>query len=84
MGVHHFIIVSDGETWTPMTDWIPVLKASGVILDYIHIGDREPNPEIVSACKVLGGDCVVVSTEKDFEERFVNAVSRPLLPPATV
>lgn len=86
VGIHHIIIVSDGQDWqahSEIGNWVPTLKASGVVLDYIHIGDLNPNTGIAIACKALGGDCVTVNSERALEEKFVEAVRRPLLPPAT-
>lgn len=85
IGVHHFIIVSDGEDHAAnarLPKWTQTLKASGVVLDYIHIGDREPNTGIAQVCRELGGDCVVVNSEASFREKFVEAVNRKMLPPA--
>jgi len=85
VGVHHFIVVSDGEDQNASArigDWIPTFKASGIVLDYIHIGDREANYGIVAACRATGGDCVTVNSERQFEDRFVEAVGRKCLPPA--
>lgn len=85
VGIHHLIVVTDGGAgvWQ-IVDWIDNMKASGIVLDYIHIGDETPNKDLVDACKALGGDCVSVNTEKDLKEKFMAAVSRPMLPPASV
>ena len=85
VGLHHFIVVSDGEDGRAemaIASWVPSLKASGVVLDYIHIGDRDTNTGLVEACKALGGDCVSVNTEKDLQEKFVEVIQRKALPPA--
>ena len=84
VGLHHFIIVSDGGDGgtNVLPEWVPVLKQSGIVLDYIHIGDENPNDALKAACVALGGECVVVNTEKDFETKFVEAVHRLCLPPA--
>ena len=87
VGVHHFIVVSDGEDGgtREIGGWVPSLKASGIVLDYIHIGDSTVNEELRDACKALGGECVTVNTESEFESRFVEATRRLCLPqPATV
>ena len=79
------IVVSDGEdygTVARIAEWIPVLKQSGVVLDYIHIGDCEKNAALAAACTQLGGQFVVVSDEAQLEEKFVEAIKRPMLPPA--
>lgn len=86
VGVHHLILVSDGEDYAAdsiIGSWVPNLKASGVVLDYIHIGDRNPNGGMAAACKALGGECVTVNSEREFTEKFVEAVQRKMLPPAT-
>jgi hypothetical protein len=83
VGIHHFIVVSDGEDSVAADNigaWVPAMKASGIVLDYIHIGDRNVNQGIADACKALGGDAVTVNSEKDFEEKFIQAVQRKLLP----
>jgi hypothetical protein len=83
VGVHHLIVVSDGEDNVyALRNWVPNLKASGVVLDYIHIGDRCVNDELVEACKALGGESVTVNSVKDFEKKFVEAIQRRMLPPA--
>ena len=86
VGLHHFIIVSDGGdggTYV-LPEWVPVLKASGIVLDYIHIGDAYVNEPLQNACKALGGEFVVVNNELDFTTKFVEAVHRLCLPPAAV
>ena len=85
VGVHHFIIVSDGgdgAVEVSIDQWIPVLKASGVTMDYIHIGDEYANDGLKRACAALGGEFCIVNSEKDFEKKFVQAVNRLMLPPA--
>jgi hypothetical protein len=87
VGVHHFIVVSDGEDREAdrtIGSWVPTLKASGICLDYIHIGDSGVNTGLEAACKALGGECVVVNSIKDLEAKFITAVGRLMLPPATV
>jgi hypothetical protein len=86
VGLHHFIVVSDGgdSGTNVLPEWVPVLKQSGIILDYIHIGDENPNDALKAACAALGGECVVVNTEAAFETKFVEAVHRLCLPPASV
>ena len=84
VGLHHFIFVGDGEDGVcaaHIESWIPTLQASGVVLDYIHIGETTPNRGIVNTCIALGGQCVTVSSETEFEDRFVEAATRKLLPP---
>lgn len=83
VGIHHIIIVSDGGSCINPA-WTSILKSSGVVLDYIHIGDERPNDLLVGMCKELGGDCVTVNSEKELKEKFKLAVERPLLPAATV
>ena len=86
VGIHHLIVVTDGEdrgTYR-ITEWLPVLKASGVVLDYIHIGDSSVNQSIADACKALGGESVVVNDAKDLETKFIAAVGRKMLPAASV
>ena len=87
VGVHHFIVVSDGEddeADRTIGSWVPTLKSSGICLDYIHIGDSGVNTGLEAACKALGGECVVVNSIKDLEAKFITAVGRLMLPPATV
>lgn len=83
VGIHHFIVVSDGEDYecsSEIMGWVPVLKASGVVLDYIHIGDRDCNANLKKACEALGGEAVTVNSEADLEAKFVEAVQRKMLP----
>jgi len=83
VGLHHFVIVSDGQDagTNVLPEWIPTLKASGVVLDYIHIGDESyTNNDLKQACKELGGEYVCVNTAKDFETKFVEAARRLMLP----
>lgn len=82
VNVHHFILVTDGEWWGDLISWVPSLKASGVILDYIHIGDCAPNQQIAEVCKATGGEYALVNSEKSLREKFVEAVQRKCLPPA--
>jgi len=88
VGIHHIILVTDGEDGNAahtIGTWVPAMKASGVVLDYIHIGDAsQANQGLVDACKQLGGEYVVVNSEKDFTTKFIAAVGRKMLPPATV
>ena len=88
VGAHHFIVVSDGEDGeadSTIGSWVPTLKASGIVLDYIHIGDSNFNAGLEAACKALGGECVTVNSVKDLEAKFVEACSRLMLPsPTTV
>ncbi len=85
VGVHHFILVTDGgdgDANCSMPAWVPNLKASGVVIDYIHIGDRCSNDGIRAACVATGGEFVVCNTEKDISEKFTLAAARLCLPPA--
>jgi len=82
VGVHHFIIVSDGEDGSSnvIGSWVPSLKASGVVLDYIHIGCEYANKGLKKACEALGGIFVTVNSERDFESKFIEVVHRKMLP----
>lgn len=84
VGVHHFVLVTDGQDTSGgnFFDWIATLKASGVILDYIHIGDGFPNGGIQAVCKATGGEYAHVNSEKALREKFIQAVERRCLPPA--
>jgi Mg-chelatase subunit ChlD len=86
VGIHHIILVTDGEDGQADQNigaWVPSLQASGVVLDYIHIGEsHSANAGLKAACAALGGEYVVVNTERDFEEKFIAAVNRLMLPPA--
>lgn len=85
VGIHHFILVTDGEDWnagTTIAAWVPNMKASGIVLDYIHIGDSVVNDGLREACKLTGGEYVMVNTEKDLAEKFQIATNRLCLPPA--
>lgn len=84
VGLHHFVLVSDGDDYAAdanIGSWVPSLKASGIVLDYIHIGDHGMNQGIVEACKLLGGDSQKVDTLSALEEKFVEASRRLMLPP---
>ncbi len=86
VNVHHFVLVTDGEDWnagSAIIDWIPTLKASGIVLDYIHIGDSGKNEGIAQACKETGGNYALVNSEKALSEKFVEAVQRKCLPPSS-
>jgi Mg-chelatase subunit ChlD len=87
VGLHHFILVTDGEDGSAsmaISSWVPNLKASGIVLDYIHIGEEGcANAELRAACVALGGEYCVVNSEREFEAKFVEAVHRKLLPPPT-
>lgn len=84
VGIHHFIVVSDGEDSSTyeIGSWIPNMKASGIVLDYIHIGDSQPNDRLKAACVALGGECVTVNSEKELGTKFFQAATRMLAPPA--
>ncbi len=84
VGLHHFVLVSDGgddQADRHIGSWVPTLKDSGIVLDYIHIGDDYMNTGIVEACKLLGGDSQKVNTLAALEEKFVEASRRLMLPP---
>jgi len=78
---HHVIVVSDGEDdVSPLRGWLDVFKEGGIVLDYIHIGNSyEENETLKQVCKATGGSFVVVTNEKEFEDRFVEAARRRLL-----
>jgi hypothetical protein len=86
VGIHHIILVTDGQDYqatASIESWVPSLKTSGVVLDYIHIGEEDyTNEAIKRACVALGGEYVNVNTERDFEEKFIAAAQRLMLPPA--
>jgi hypothetical protein len=87
VGIHHIILVTDGEDYEAdrtLVSWVPALQQSGVVLDFIHIGDTPINQGLKKACMDLGGDYVSVNTEKDFADKFISAVQRLLAPPASV
>jgi hypothetical protein len=87
VGIHHFILVSDGEDCAAdnnIGSWLPALKASGVVLDYIHIGETSLNEGIKKVAIALGGTCVQVVTEEELKEKFIEAAQRLCLPPASV
>jgi hypothetical protein len=86
VGIHHIILVTDGEDGNAehtIATWVPAMKASGVVLDYIHIGNAAyANQGLKDACAALGGEYVAVNSEKDFTEKFIAAAERKMLPPA--
>jgi hypothetical protein len=86
VGIHHIILVTDGEDFQAEANiggWVPSMKASGVVLDYIHIGEAsQANKGLKDACAALGGEYVNVNTERELEEKFIAAVNRLMLPPA--
>jgi hypothetical protein len=88
VGIHHVIIVTDGQDADAnhaLPTWVASLKASGVVLDYIHIGEAGfVNAGLKKACAELGGEYVVVNTEKDFADKFIEMTQRLLAPPASV
>ena len=85
VGIHHFVLVTDGGDTGGgyIPNWIPTLKQSGVVLDYIHIGDEQPNYQIEEVCKATGGEYSLVNSEKSLREKFVEAVQRRCLPPSS-
>ncbi len=83
VGLHHFILVTDGGANGNLTSWVPNMKASGVVLDYIHIGEAHyVNDGVKAACEATGGEFMMCNTEKDIAEKFTLAASRLCLPPA--
>lgn len=83
VGLHHFILVTDGgdsDADRSLPGWVPTLKQSGVVLDYIHIGDSYANDGVKAACLATGGEFNVCNTEKDIAEKFTLAVARLCLP----
>ena len=81
VGIHHFVLITDGEDWTTFgSDWVVSLKQSGVILDYIHIGDCHPNAQIQSLCNATGGTYALVNSVKALRDKLVEAVTRKMLP----
>ncbi len=83
VGLHHFILVTDGGSHTSLTSWVPNMKSSGIVLDYIHIGESGyVNDDVKRACEATGGEFMVCNTEKDIAEKFTLAASRLCLPPA--
>lgn len=85
VGIHHVIVVTDGEDYAAdntIASWVPALKQSGVVLDYIHIGDSGVNAGLKAACEALGGEYASVNCERELEEKFIAAVQRLMLPPA--
>ncbi len=86
VGLHHFILVTDGgdsDADRSLPGWVPSMKASGVVLDYIHIGDEYANDGVKAACLATGGEFNVCNTEKDIKEKFTLAVARLCLPAPT-
>lgn len=86
VGLHHFILVTDGgdsEANNSLPSWVPTLKQSGVVLDYIHIGDSNANDGVKAACIATGGEFNICNTEKDIAEKFTLAVARLCLPAPT-
>ena len=84
VGLHHFVLVTDGGAGTNLRGWIATMKASGVVLDYIHIGETHyVNDDIKAACEATGGQYMVCNREKDIAEKFTLAASRLCLPPAS-
>lgn len=83
IGIHHFMIVSDGgdpECSAHIAEWIPSLRASGVVLDYIHIGtEAELNQPLAAACRELKGDAVAVNNTGALETRFIEQATRLML-----
>ncbi len=82
VGVHHFILVTDGGAATNLLGWVANMKASGIVLDYIHIGDHRTNDDVKAACEATGGEFMTCNTEKDIAEKFTLAAARLCLPPA--
>lgn len=83
IGIHHFMVISDGgdpECSAHIAEWIPALKASGVVLDYIHIGGAgEMNKPLADACRQLKGDAVAVNNTGALETRFIEQATRLML-----
>ncbi|MHA1215924.1 MAG: VWA domain-containing protein [Candidatus Thorarchaeota archaeon] len=79
--VHHIVVVSDGEdNVRGLGKWVGAFKQAHVVLDYIHIGNSYwANGILRTVCEKTGGEFVVVTNEREFEERFVEAARRKLL-----
>jgi len=90
VGLHHIVFVSDGEDYsgTEVIDLLPKMKDLGIVFDFIYIigssgtGASESIAKVLrEVCSATGGEYTEVKTEQDFEQKFLAASNRPLLPP---
>lgn len=89
VNLHHIVLVSDGEDGSALDvpDLVPQMKKMGVVLDFIFMGQavNVDDPCVAAlkrASEATGGTFTIVGTAKDFEEKFIQASTRALLPPA--
>lgn len=89
VNLHHIVLVSDGEDYSAMEvpDLVPEMKRMGVVLDFIFMGqavnvDDPCVAALKKASEATGGTFTIVGNAKDFEEKFIQASTRALLPPA--
>jgi hypothetical protein len=89
--LNHIVLVSDGADHGAINikNLVPNMKANGIVFDFIYIKGpgQDPTAEAVGevlkgVCEATGGEYTVVTTEKDFEVKFLAVSNRPLLPPA--
>lgn len=92
VNLHHLVLVTDGldSRAVTITDMIPEFKKMGVVLDFIHIPSAHHEARYVSVvdairktCEATGGEYVVVRTAQEFDQKFIAASTRLMLPPAS-
>lgn len=89
VNLHHIVLVTDGEDGSALDvpDLVPQMKQMGVVLDFIFMGQavNVDDPCVAAlkrASEATGGTFTIVGNAKDFEEKFIQASTRALLPPA--
>jgi len=91
MALHHVVLVTDSETNEGMMiehDLLPKLKVQGIVLDFIHIvgtgmwvaNFKDSTDALKRVCKATGGDFIEVNTPSEFNQKFLKAASRLLIP----
>lgn len=89
VGLHHVVLVSDGCDYggVRVKELLPKMKELGIVFDFIYMvgtsGDSmgEAVAKVMrEVCEATGGEYTVVKTEQDFEQKFLAASNRPMLP----
>jgi Mg-chelatase subunit ChlD len=89
--VNHIVLVTDGSDGGAerVSNLVPKMKENGITFDFIYI--KGPSGDAVAesvagvlrgVCEATGGEYMVVTTEEDFQQKFLAASNRPLLPAA--
>jgi len=87
---HHVVLVSDGldRGALQVPHLLPKMLDNGVVFDFIFIqggtGMDRIDPDVLeclkAVCEKTGGEFQTVNTEKDFQQKFLAASNRKMLP----